>query len=182
MRELVGIKIDVGLNETTGHAEYPEFNKISSATRKGMDWSKYVDVHGSGMHYDKTCGHQEEGSTPYGHQCCCICVPEDFAIEALSLFPGVVTPCSDVEFETFHDTKAHAHEPSEHMDTNTLNALAAQRSLMLSLGQDITALDAKITRALDPQDATEVGVMANPGKTWALSSARQGITIKKGSV
>lgn len=182
MRELVGIKIDVGLNEVTGHAKYPDFNRISSATRKGMDWSKYIDVHGSGMHYDKTCGHQDEGDTPHGHQCCCICVPEDFANEALALFPTVVSPCSDVEFATFHDTKAHAHEPDEHIDSDVLSGLAARRSLMLSLGQDITALDAKILKALDPADETETGVKANSNKTWAQVSANKGITVKKAAV
>lgn len=178
MRELVGLKIDVGLNDSTGHAKYPDFNRISSATRKGMDWSKYIDVHGSGMHYDKTCGHQDEGDTPHGHQCCCICVPADFAAEALSMFPDVVSPCSDAEFATFHDTKAHAHEPFENVDADALNGLAARRSLMLSLGQDITTLDAKIAKALDPADDTEPGVKTNKSKTWAQVSANKGITLK----
>ena len=179
VRELVGLKIDVGLNDVTGHAKYPDFNRVSSATRKGMDWSKYIDVHGSGMHYDKTCGHQEEGDTPYGHQCCCICVPADFAAEALALFPKTVSPCSDTEFETFYDTKAHAHEAAENVNTDALQALAAQRSLMLSTGQDINALDAKIVKALDPEDDTESGVKANKKKTWAQVSANMGVTLKK---
>jgi hypothetical protein len=66
MRELVAIRIDVGLDETTGHAKYPNFNKVTPATRKNMDWSKYIDVHGSGMHYNKTCGHQDDtAESPY---------------------------------------------------------------------------------------------------------------------
>lgn len=185
VRELVGLKIDVGLNGVTGHAKYPDFNKISSATRKGMDWAKYIDVHGSGMHYDKTCGHQDEGGTPYGHQCCCICVPADFAAEALMLFPGVVSPCSEGEFTVFHDTKAHAHEPDEHIDTDALNGLAARRSLMVSVARTaldndaIAALDIKIAKALDPLDATESGVKANTKKTWAQVSASKGMVLKK---
>ncbi len=182
MRELVGLKIDVGLNDSTGHAKYPDFNRISSATRKGMDWSKYIDVHGSGMQYDKTCGHQDEGDTPFGHQCCCICVPEDFANEALTLFPDVVSPCSDAEFVTFHDTKAHAHEPDEHVDSDTLNGLSARRGLMVALSQDITALDAKILKALDPANDTESGVKTNKNKTWAQVSVNKGITLKKVAV
>lgn len=179
VQELVGLKIDVGLNDVTGHAKYPDFNRISSATRKGMDWSKYVDVHGSGMHYDKTCGHQDEGATPRGHQQCCICVPADFAEEALALFPEVVFPCSDEEFETFHDTKAHAHEAAEHVDTDALQALAARRTLMLLLGHSVAALDVVIAKALDPLDDTEPGVRVNVTKTWKASSAKQGISIRK---
>lgn len=179
MRELVGLKIDVGQDEVTGHAKYPNFNKITPATRKGMDWSKYVDVHGSGMHYDKTCGHQDDGDTPYGHQCCCICVPADFAAEALALFPDVVSECSDAEFETFYDTKAHAHESDDNVDTDVLNGLAAQRGLMDALGQDTTALDVKIAKALDPADDTERGVKTNANKAWRQVSAKRGITVKK---
>jgi hypothetical protein len=185
MRELVGLKIDVGLDGITGHAKYPDFNKITPATRKGMDWSKYIDVHGSGMHYDKTCGHQDDGDTPYGHQCCCICVPADFAAEALALFPDVVSPCSDEEFEVFHDTKAHAHEPEQKIDTDVLNGLAAQRSLMVALEKTpedeaaIAVLDTKIAKALDPEDDTELGVRTNANKTWKQVSMKRGITVKK---
>jgi hypothetical protein len=185
MRELVGLKIDVGQDALTGHAKYPNFNKITDATRKGMDWSKYIDVHGSGMHYDKTCGHQDDGDTPYSHQCCCICVPADFAAEALALFPDVVSPCSDAEFETFHDTKAHAHEPEQHIDTDVLSGLAAQRSLMVAMEKTsadteaIAVLDAKIIKALDPADETERGIRTNGNKTWKQVSAKRGITVKK---
>ena len=177
--------IDVGINDVTGHAKYPDFNRISTATRKGMDWSKYVDVHGSGMHYDKTCGHQDEGVTPHGHQQCCICVPADFASEALELFPEVVSPCSETEFAIFHDTRAHAHEPDENINTDVLNGLAARRNLMVAVAKTvvdndaIAAFDIKIAKALDPADNTESGVKANINKTWAQVSANKGIKLKK---
>ncbi len=174
-QRLVALKLDVGLHDN-GHAKYPDFNKISSVTRKGMDWSKYIDVHGSGMHYDKCCGHKDDGDTPYGHQCCCVCVPEDFAAEALILFPGTVTVITEAEFEAFHDKKAHAHEPGEHLDANALNGLQARRSLMVSLGQSTEALDAQIAKALDPLDH-EAGVKANLNKTWKEVVKKQGITI-----
>lgn len=183
VRELVALRIDVGLNGTTGHAEYPNFNKVSTATRKGMDWSKYLDVHGSGMHYDKTCGHQDEtAESPHGHQCCHICVPADFAAEALILFPKTVHECTDAEFEAFYNNKAHAHEPDEVVNTDALNGLAVQRSLMVAVGQDVTALDARIAKALDPADDSEAGVKVNKNRTWALAGAKRGITVKKVSV
>jgi hypothetical protein len=184
-RELVALKLDVGLDPQTGHAKYPDFNKISSATRKGMDWSKYIDIHGVGMHYDKICGHQDEGATPYGHQCCCICVPSDFAAEALLMFPDVVSKMTDIEFEAFHDGRAHAHEPDEHIDIDALNGLVARRNLMALVSKTaadtnaIAAIEAKITKALDPTDKTEAGVKINTNKTWAQVAANKGVTIKK---
>jgi hypothetical protein len=132
------------------------------------------------MHYDMTSGHDDNTpDSPYGHQCCCICVPAAFAAEALKLFPETVHECTDTEFEDFYDNKAHIHESAQHVDADTLNGLAAQRSLMLSVSQDITALDAKIIKALDPTDETEKGVLVNKSKTWKLAMAKKGITVKK---
>lgn len=178
-RELVALRLDVGLDDVTGHAKYPNFNKVTPATRKNMDWSKYIDVHGSGMHYNKTCGHQDDTpESPYGHQQCCICVPADFAGEALALFPDTVHECTAAEFEDFYNNKAHAHEPTELVDTDALNGLAAQRSLMVSLEQDTSALDAKIAKALNPADETERGIRPNPNKTWASVKAKRGIAVR----
>jgi hypothetical protein len=107
-----------------------------------------------------------------------ICVPPDFAAEALALFPGVVHECTAAEFEAFYDNKAHAHEPEDIIDTDTLNGLAAQRGLMKSLGQDTDALDAKITMALDPANKTENGVRKNVNRRWADVKTARGITVK----
>ena len=171
-RDLVALKLDVGLDPTTGYAAYPNFNLISTVTRQGMDWAKYLDVHGGGMHYDKGCGHKEVGDSPYGHQICCMCVPQAFATEALDLFPDKVTEMTPAEFEIFHDAKAHAHEPDEQIDTDRLNGLAAQRSLMVATEKTaedtarIAALDVVVVKALDPEDATESGVKRNLKKRW----------------
>lgn len=175
-RDLVALKLDVGLDPVTGFAAYPNFNLISSETRKGMDWSKYLDTHGGGMHYDKACGHRETGDSPFGHQICCMCVPQNFATEALNLFPNTVSEMTPAEFETFHDTKAHAHEPDESVDEGILNGLNAQRTLKVAVGQDVTALDAKIVKALDPNDA-EAGVKRNIKKSWSDAKTLQGITL-----
>lgn len=178
-RNLVPLKLDVGIDPVTGFAEYPNFNLIFSVTRKGMDWSKYLDVHGGGMHYDKTCGHKDESvDSPYGHQICCMCVPQDFATEALNLFPDKVTTLTPAEFEVFHDVKAHAHEPDEKIDSDTLNGLNSQRSLKIAVAQDTTVLDAKIIKALDPNDA-EPGVTKNVRKKWSDIRSVQGITLKE---
>ncbi len=177
-RDLVALKLDVGLDPVTGFALYPNFNLVSAAIRNGMDWAKYLDVHGGGMHYDKGCGHKDDGETAYGHQSCCICVPQDFANEALNLFPDTVSAMTPVEFEIFHDTKAHAHEPDEIIDEQVLTGLNAQRVLKIAVRQDTTALDAQIVKALDPNDTTENGVKRNLRKRWVDAQATQGITLK----
>jgi hypothetical protein len=172
-RDLVALKLDVGIDPTNGYAEYPNFNLISTQTRKGMDWSKYLDVHGGGMHYDKNCGHKDVGDSPYGHQFCCMCVPQAFATEALDLFPDKVTAMTPAEFELFYDAKAHAHEPDEQIDTERLNGLSAQRILMVATQKTaedtarIAAFDVVVAKALDPEDASEAGVKWNRKKRWA---------------
>lgn len=184
-RDLVALRIDVGIIPETGHAKYPNFNLISSETRKGMDWSKYVDVHGSSVHYDKTSGHKAESiDSPYGHQICAICVPQDFVTEALLLFPDTVTAITPTEFETFYDNKAHAQEPDERVETNTLNGLNSQRQLMIATEKtpadtaNIAALDVKIAKALDPNDKNEPGVIKNDNKKWADAKINKGINLK----
>jgi hypothetical protein len=150
-----------------------------------MDWSKYIDVHGNGMHYDKTCGHKEDSAeSPFGHQFCCLCVPEAFAYEALALFPTKVFEITEVDFEDFHDNKAHAHEPDESISADILNGLSARRSLMVALektvgdAEAIAKLDIKIAKALDPLDKTEQGVLKNDNRLWADSKAVKGIELK----
>jgi hypothetical protein len=178
-RNLVPLKLNVGIDPITGYALYPNFNLVSDSTRKGMDWSKYLDVHGGGMHYDKTSGHKEDSvESPFGQQICCMCVPQDFATEALSLFPDKVSAITPAEFETFHDVKAHAHEPDEKIDSEVLNGLNIQRSLKIAVSQDTAAIDIKISKALDPDDLTEPGVSKNTRKNWATAKKEQGITLK----
>ncbi len=177
-RDLVALKLIVGTDPVTGHAEYPNFNLVSTTIRKGMDWSKYLDVFGGGMHYDKTCGHKDESvESPYGEQVCCMCVPQDFATEALNLFPAKVSELTPVEFEVFYDEKAHAHEPDETINDNALNGLNAQRTLKVAVGEDVTALDVRIRKALDPNDITEAGVKKNVKKTWNDAKTAEGINL-----
>ncbi len=177
-RDLVPLKVVIGLDPVTGHALYPEFNLIEADIRQNMDWSKYLDVHGGGMHYDKTCGHKEDSiDSPYGVQHCCFCVPASFATEALRLFPDVVSELTDVEFELFHDVKAHAHEPDETVDGEVLNSLSARKQLMEGRLQDTTALDADIDAALDPNNKEVAGVRKNVNKKWVDKKAVQGVNL-----
>jgi hypothetical protein len=185
--QLVGLKFQVGLHSSddasrgvkVGHAKYPNFNLVSSATREGMDWCKYIDVKGIGMQYDKACGHKEDSvDSPFGEQTCVIAVPEAFADEAVALFPGLVNEMTEAEFIAFYDGKAHAHEDEENIDTDALNGLKARRDLMVTQGMNTAAIDNKIKKALDPNNESERGVKKNKDKTWANVMASKGVSIR----
>lgn len=179
--QLVPLKVKIGLRPN-GHADHPLFNDLDPAVRgDGIDWSIYIDKVGGGWHYDKKCGHREADAaadSPVGMQWGCILVPEDFATAAIAMFgpdgtsptqKGVVEEINEVTFETFYDTRAHAHEPGEIRDTDVLQALAAKKVLGIAQTQD--DLD-----ALDPAKP-QAGIRANPRKTWAQAKALEGRTI-----
>ncbi len=175
-RNLVALKFCAGLHMTEdkvkghkiGHAKYPDFNRVDLAVRKGMDWCIYIDAFGTGMQYDKNCGHKEEGDTKFGEQCCVIAVPEEFADAAMAVLPGELTELTDVEFEDFYDNKAHAHESAEIVDKDALGAIIQKEKLGLEVPEKADAVD--IT--------TEArGIRKNHNKKWADKKVRCGCTI-----
>ena len=48
-RDLVPIKVTIG-TKVDGSADYPNFTNLASVD---IEWSRYVDVHGSGWLYEK---------------------------------------------------------------------------------------------------------------------------------
>jgi hypothetical protein len=148
IRDLVALKFKSGIHSVNGngtkagHQSYPDFNQVSLATRKGMDWCDYIDAFGIGMQYDKTCGHKNETvDSPYGEQLCVIAVLQDFATEALALFPSELTQLTPVEFEAFYNDKAHKHEQEEIVDQEILDAIAKKEALGLPVPEKADAID-----------------------------------------
>ncbi len=176
VRDLVALRFNAGLHTEdnvakgwkVGHAKYPDFNQIGLATRKGMDGSQYIDAFGIGMQYDKACGHKEEGDTPFGQQCCVIAVPQDFATEALALFPGELTQLLPAEFESFYNDKAHAHESAEHIDKDVLDAIKAKEDIGLTVPEK--------TNALNPNHPNR-GIRKNYNKAWVDFKVKAGVNI-----
>ncbi len=177
MADLIALKFqsgirtsnDLGKGHKKGHAEYPDFNQLSSTVRKGMDWCEYIDAYGIGMQYDKTCGHKEHTvESPRGEQGCVIAVEQDFATEALALFPSRLTQLTPLEFETFYNGKAHAHEPTEHVDQDVIDAIEAKERLGLAVPEKIEAIDSKT-------DAR--GIRDNKNKTWAKKKLTNGHAV-----
>ena len=164
--ELVPIKVRIDRKSAKSGAinDYPKFNQINSDIRKGMDWSSYLDEYGSGMIY----GTEVEGNEE--KQYCIMCVPEDFAAEALKLFGDKVEEIDESTLDTWYDAKGPGRNQSEELvNTDALTAIRVREEL----GEDVSALKA---RALDPKDDTP-GISENPNKTWTRKKAELRIEI-----
>lgn len=176
MRKLVALRFNAGLHKERnkekgweiGHAKYPDFNQVSLETRKGMDWSKYIDAFGIGMQYDKACGHKEDGDTPFGEQCCVVAVPQDFATEALGLFPGELTQLTPVEFEAFYNDKSHAHDQVDHIDKDVLDAIKAKEDLSIAVPEKTNAIN---------RNHPDRGIRKNHNKVWSDFKVKAGVNI-----
>lgn len=176
MADLIALRFNVGLHtkrnkdkgREIGHAKYPDFNQVDLDIRKGMDWSHYIDSFGIGMQYDKACGHKEEGDTPFGQQCCVIAVSEDFADAALALFPDDLTELTSAEFEDFYNNKAHAHEPTEHVDKDVLGAIEQKEKLGLEVPEKADAINV---------DSEARGIRKNHNKTWTDKGIKTGMNV-----
>ncbi len=174
-RDLVGLKFNAGIHKAQnkgkgheiGHAEYPDFNLVDESIRQGMDWCHYIDTYGIGMQYDKGCGHKEEGDTPFGQQCCVVAVPNDFAVAALALFPGL-TEMTPAEFEAFYNDKAHAHETADHTDQDVLDAIKTKEDLALAVPEKTNAID---------RNHPDRGIRKNHGKVFADFKVKAGVNI-----
>jgi hypothetical protein len=175
-RELVALKFQAGLHTkdnkekkwTAGDAKYPDFNQVSEVARKGLDWSIYVDKHGIGMQYDTENGHQDDTpESPQGEQCCVVAVLQDFATEALTLFPEL-TQLTPAEFEDFYNNKAHVRESVELVDADVLTVIAAKEKAGLPVPEK--------AKAFDP-DSPEAGIRKNHNKKWSDFKLKVGAEI-----
>lgn len=175
--ELVPIKVRIGLKDN-GHAKYPDFNKLEAGVRKNLDWSTYIDRFGIGWHYDKTCGHREfrEGDDfgdSFGEHCGCLCVPEDFAKAAVSMFPNDVKFLDETEMQDFYDNKAHVHEAEEHVDEQAMKAFEIKHRVMgMAAMEDVAYL-----AAIDPENPAP-GIRRNRSRYWDDFKGKMNITVK----
>lgn len=176
-RNVVALKVkilqkgaDWPITEERGHALYPNFNQLPSVNASGLDWSKYIDVHGEGWQYDKTCGHRDEGiDSPRGTQWGMLLIPQEFANEAIAAFPAICSKMSEAEVEAFWNNCAHAHEPDEHIDKDVLEGIAAKKAadIPLTLGQK---------NALDPSSKAP-GLRKNHRRYWADYKAKHNLKV-----
>ena len=176
-REGVAIKVKIGL-KPNGKGDmwhdYPDWDKLPLVATETAQSHQIVK-----WKYDKCCGHQEDSvDSPQGTQFGMMVVTQQFADEALAMYPDKVTIMTEAEAEDFWDNKAHAHLPENKVDTNALSDLNVELQLRKTLNQDTTALEAKIIKALDPTDK-EVGISEQKEKTFVKAKANIGFSIKK---
>lgn len=184
------IKVRILLNEK-GANLYPNFNALPLELRGGLDWAHFIDVHGTGWHYDKVCGHAEtdvgnpQVADDDAHRCeeigvwhGCMCVPAAFAEAAAAMFPGEVTILTEASFEAFYDQRAHAHEPEVFVDRDAVDAVNSVVELESkgTLPAPSAARLAGRAEVLNPESSVP-GIRRNMKKRWADYKARAGITI-----
>jgi hypothetical protein len=177
-KDIVPIKVKIGLRPN-GHADHPDWTLLPCAgsgtkTQKEQNLRAHMFA---GWFYDKTSGHQDDTpGSELGVQYGMLGVSNTFAQEALAMFPSLITVLSDAQAQTFYDTKAMAHVSENRANNDLLQALNAELQLRESLGQttEVTALKAKIAKALDPDDP-EPGLKRNPTKTWVGIKNKMGL-------
>lgn len=176
--ELVPIKVKIGLRANS-HADHPQWTLLPMVNKE-QDAKQYMPF---GWIYDKSCGHAEsrtEGNSwdsPVGMQWGCILVTEAFAAEAIVTFPTLITQLTEAEFEDFYDNKAMAHLSENSYNLQELEGLKLEHDLKMINAGNVTALKAKIAKAVDPADPTP-GIIKNTGRKWADKKATIDVTIK----
>ncbi len=173
--ELVALKIQI--TQQGGEYRYPAFNQITPAFRGNTDWTKYIDQYG-GWLYDNCCDFNEidEESPDVGVRIGVFCVPEEFAKEAIDLFPDLVSVIDETALEHFYDNRAMIRVPAEKIDEAVLNGLRAK------YGQPTGALDTSVMtdeekEMLDPE-SPRPGIVKNKKRKFADVKAAKQIEIK----
>ncbi len=176
---LTPIKIKIGLRPN-GHADHPDWTKLPMIT-KDEETRTYAPF---SWVYDKSCGHadtrtdvtQPEWDSPLGMQWGCMLTTVAFADEAITAYPDTISKITEAEFEDFYDTKARAHVSEFKYDMRALEALKLERDLASGLGQNLTDVETRIAKALDPDDPTK-GKIRYDEKTFGDFKTKYGVTI-----
>lgn len=177
-REGVPIKVKIGLKPNGKGAmwhDYPNWALLPMVQAGTTPESQQIVK----WKYDKTSGHEDDTvDSPAGQQWGMMIVTEQFANEAIVMYPATVSKMTEVEAQAFWDNKAHAHIPEDRIDKAILENLNTELTLRKALAQDTTVLEGRIAKALDRND-TEPGVRKDKIKKFADAKTSLGFTIKK---
>jgi hypothetical protein len=172
MKDCVPIKVKIGLRPN-GHADHPNWNLLPLAATDNPATHMYY-----GWKYDKTSGHEEEGpDSPVGMQWGMIMVSQTFATQAVATFPAIVSVLTEAEAQDFWDTRAHAHLPENRVNSELIADLNSEFQLRTASKLSTTVLEAKIIKALDPDDP-EPGIIKDKTKKWVDAKTTLGINVK----
>lgn len=147
-----------------GGADWPDLNVVESSLRGDQPWSKYVDSGGIGWLYDKV----ENLGTGAEHGTACTLVPKPFAEAAVEAYPALISIITEEEMETFYNDRSAVEQPTEHLDIDVLQGIAAR--VQLEKDGVAPAPSAAIVTArgkcLDPSEQKYRGVRKNLKKKW----------------
>lgn len=177
----VAIKVKIGL-KPNGYADYPDWTTMPLASGGSNMAAREALVRAHQIVrwvYDQ-CGHEEElPDSPRGMQWGMMIVTQQFADEAKAIWPDRIIVLTEAEAQDFWENRCHQHLPALRVDNDILSGLKTMRDLYVARGNAlaITALDARIDKALDPDDP-EPGVAREPRKRWATAKTAMGFSVK----
>lgn len=181
--ELTAIKVIIGrksVGSVTRNA-WPDFNAIDATIRGSQDWSHYIDTLGLAWHYDVVAPFgQSDSESPNPLEMFVVtAVPDDFAQEAVRLFPAQVEILDETEFARLYDDRARVDDADALIDPTIVDGIRAKYGIIGDI-TDPAALAQMTVReraALDPEDPTP-GIVDNKAKTWAKYKPTRGATIR----
>lgn len=173
--ELVALRIEITQNGND--YVYPDFNRVDSANRGNIDWTKYIDQFG-GWLYDQCCGFLEtdEESPEEGVKIGVFCVPEGFARDAITLFSDHVSVIDEAAFEKFHDERVMIHVPAEKIDPEIVNGLRAKYG-QASGPLDTSVMTQEEEQMLDPE-SPRPGIVRNKKRKFVDVKKARNLTLK----
>ena len=150
-------------------ADWPNLNAIDSAVRGGQPWSKYIDSAGIGWLYDKV----SNLGTGADHGTACTLVPKPFADAAVAAYPDLISTMTEDEFEDFYDNRSTVNQPTETLDTEVLQGIAARVQLEKDGVAPAPSAEIVAARAkcLDPAEKDYRGIRKNLKKKWVDAKA-----------
>lgn len=173
-RQVVPIKIKIEF-QLDGKGSYPDWSKLSIINTD--DDMRYHCP--TKMFFDITCGYLDENKdSPRGMQWGCLLCTQEFATEAIQLYPEIIMQLTETEFEKFYNSKVTIDLPEKKYDINTLQGLQIELKLNKELKQDNTKLKSNIKKAIDPF-SNDAGIKMNEIKTWKGYKKKMGFEIKK---
>ena len=173
IRHLVPIKIKIEF-QLDGQGFYPKWSKLSIINTDD-DMRYHCPVK---MFFDNTCGYLDESKdSPRGMQWGCLLCTQEFAEEAILLYPQIITQLTEAEFEKFYNTKVTIDLPEKRYDINVLQGLFFELKLNKELKQNIDKLKVSIKKAIDPF-SDDAGIKINKIKTWKGYKEKMGFIIK----
>jgi hypothetical protein len=174
-RQGVAIKVKIGL-KLDGSADYPNWKDLPMVVANQHDENPFQIVK---WRYD-CCGHAEDTpDSPAGQQWGMMIVTEQFANEAVAMYPAQVNIMTEIDARAFWNNNVNKKTPADRVNSKALTDLNAELALRKSLTQDTTVLEAKIIKALNRDDDTESGVSKNKEKDFDDAKVYLGFTIKK---